>query len=154
MVVYSKTHKQSPRAGFSLIELFVAGILLAAMFSAIGSTVYWIQRAQRTTEQQQFAMLELSNLMEQVFVQAELPTSESLSRLSLSSSAQDLLPDATLTSEMTGTGIDRKLTLMLTWTDAAGQTVRPTQLVAWLAENNSEEATATASLGVQQEGSL
>ena len=154
MRVYSINHTPSSRAGFSLLELFVAGILLAAIFSAIGPTVYSIQRAQRTTEQQQFAILELSSLMEQVFAQTDPVTDDSLSRLRLSQSTLELLPEAVLTSELTSTGANRKIKLLLKWADASGQTVQPVQLVAWMAESDPEASSETASRAIEQEGAL
>ena len=87
MRVYSPKYRAASRAGFSLLEMFVAGILLTAILAAIGPTVYWVQRAQRTTEQQQSAMLELSSQMELVFAQKDAVTSESLGKLTLSAFA-------------------------------------------------------------------
>ena len=154
MRVSLKRCERSSRAGFSLLEMFVAGILLAALLSALGPTIYWIQRAQRTSEEKHFAILELANQMEQVFAQRTPLTEESLGKLNLSAFSQNLLPDAVLTSELTGSGVERKVKLSLAWTDSAGQTVHPTHLVAWLPEKTTAPSNETAGLPVKLGGSL
>ncbi len=154
MRVSSRINEHSSRSGFSLLEMFVAGTILTVILSALGPTVYWLQRAQKASEQQQFAVLELANQMERVFSVDGSVTTESLKTLSLSSSASEILADAALTSRLTGSGIDRKLTLSLTWSDSTGQTVEPKQLVAWLPEIIEQPATETASVQAQNEDSL
>ena len=152
MRVRMTSRKSCLRAGFSLLELMVAGILLAAILASLGPTVYWIQRARRTTEQQQFAMLELSNQMELLFSRKDDLTSAALVELKLSAFAEQHLSEAAFTADLAGSGIDRKVVLSITWLDEAGQRVRPLKLSAWLPAQAG--STETAGVPAQKEAAL
>lgn len=130
------------RRGALLVEVIVGCVMLGVFLVAVVPMVTWVRTSRLTAESQQVAVNELANLMEHV---AALPpadrTEEGLRQLTLSRSALAVLDDASLTVAIQPSeqlSDLQQVTLSLTWTDHAGQQVRPVRLSAWFADADKE----------------
>jgi type II secretory pathway pseudopilin PulG len=124
------------RAGFSLIELTIAGGLLIVAMTVTAQVVGWVARERLAVERRERALLEAENLMERALA---LPwdglTTESAGRLAVSESTARFLRRPTL--DVTITPFDdaparKRVSISLRWLDRAGQPEAPVRLVAWV----------------------
>ncbi|MDA0282242.1 MAG: hypothetical protein O3B13_06775 [Planctomycetota bacterium] len=116
-----------------MLELVIGAIILSVFFSIMGPMLHWIQISKRTNERHLAAMQELSSKMERL---SAIPSSdlndEYLQSLAVSESTRTLLPDAELTASLTpGEQQMQRLSLAISWTNAAGRPVEPKRLTAW-----------------------
>lgn len=124
------------RRGALLLEVMISVVLLGLLLSLTAPVLKAVSQARRLTDQRRVAMLELSNLLEQVASwPRERVTVESIGKLTLSEATMAALPDAKLTSQAIPqtepTGL-MKIELALDWTQP-GRETQPVRLTSWLA---------------------
>lgn len=129
-----------PRAAFTLFELAISAILLAAVMVSAIPALSWIVRVRQSAERRQAATLEVGNLMEQV---AALPweeiTAERLAAVRLTEPVSQHLPAAELkvTVSIVETDPDAKRVFIeLRWHESRAESA-PTsiRLAAWIYRN-------------------
>lgn len=123
------------RRAFTLVEVIVSSILLATVVVTVAPLLGWVAAERRAAAQRQFAMQEAENLMERITLLdwTEL-TSDRLAQWDLSSEAAEVLPDRQLTAtveEVPGPPPARRVQIVLTWQNRAGETVSPVRLTSW-----------------------
>jgi Tfp pilus assembly protein PilE len=123
------------RRGMLLLEMAVAGVLLLALTTLCVKyiTVTAVQR--QALEQRQTALFEASNMMERFAAKkySDL-TSETISKTTLSSQAESVLPNGEIKIELAD--IDAKpaakrIAITIRWKDRNGLWTQPVRLVAW-----------------------
>lgn len=123
------------RRGMVLTELIVAGALVGTMLLVCLQLLAAALAQRQVTDQRQFALLELSNVMEQVTARpwAELTTA-GLSQERPSPSVDSQLPGAELKIEVS-TSADqpeaKRITAAIRWQGRNGQPLAPVTLTTW-----------------------
>lgn len=121
------------RSGFSLVELVIACLLVAAAAACTLPTAGWIMVERRTAQRRQMAAEEVANLMERVTC---LPwqgiTPPRIAQIGLDPEIERQLPDATLAATVDSDEQAKRIGLALSWTDRAGQAVAPVRLTTWV----------------------
>jgi type II secretory pathway pseudopilin PulG len=80
------------RGGFTLVEATVAAVLMSALLVLLGQAIGWVALAQRQADRRQIALLEASNVLEQVTALAfDAIDLESVKTIGLSADARELL---------------------------------------------------------------
>lgn len=128
--------KSLRRRGALLLEVMISVVLLGLLLSVTAPVLKSVSQSRRLADQRRVAVLELSNLMEQVASwPRERVTVENISKLALSDSTVAALSDAKLTTKATPqsepTGL-MKIELTLDWTQPIAAT-QPVRLTSWLA---------------------
>jgi prepilin-type N-terminal cleavage/methylation domain-containing protein len=123
------------RPGFTLAELIVAVVVLAAAMVAVAQTVIAVSRQQQSAARQALALQEAANAMERLYalpwsrlVQAEAD------QVSLSPAARQRLPEARLAVTVTPSGDppqEKRVVVELDWREAPGGRSQPVRLTAW-----------------------
>lgn len=122
--------------GFTLLELSVAGVLLAAAMVVSVQILGWIALERRAADRRQWATQEVSNVMEHLATRHwDDLTPETADGVQLSRQAQEVLPGAELhadvTSAQTEPGV-RRITVELKWRNRAGEFDAPVRLTTWV----------------------
>lgn len=125
------------RAGFTLFELTIAAILLAAVMVTAIPTLAWIVRVRHAAERQQVATLGVGNLMERVTALAwDEITPEALAAIALPESLARQLPAADLKISVVSTSETpeaKRVSIELRWQETpAGSLSPPVRLAAWV----------------------
>lgn len=130
----SQRHRE--RAGFTLVELFISGILLAAIAATALPILAATARQQQETLRRQAAVQAAANLLERYTVKPweELQLAESQG-VELPAALLDRLPEARgrvaiLPAE--GEPPARRIQVELDWQDSRQQRTRPVQLTTWV----------------------
>ena len=133
------THNRSPRHGFTLVEVIIAGSIIGVVFLATIPLLAHVRTVRLEADRRSIAWHEAANVMEQLAAKAQREplTSAAATGLTLSPAA-DRLPDAALeialdptpTSDapMFGTRVD----VSIGWTTDVGEDAVPVTLSAWL----------------------
>jgi Prokaryotic N-terminal methylation motif len=123
------------RRGFGLIEMAIAGALIAVAMTVTVQVVGWIALERRAVERRERALLEAENLMERIVAAPwqDLST-ESVKRFSLSETTAGFLRSPTL--DVIVTPFDdaparKKVVVEIRWLDRTGRPEAPVRLVAW-----------------------
>jgi len=128
-------HGLSPSRGFSILEVLVAMSILGVLFVTIVPILGWAAEQRHNADQRQFALQEVSNLMEHASLQPwDKLTQESLAHVPLSSEAQNVLKNAQLeirAIDHADTPPAKQVTITLRWKDRTGTFVRPVRLTTW-----------------------
>lgn len=121
--------------GFTLLEIFVASLLLAALLMISLSMIAATTAHRQSVVRQQVAMVEASNAMERLWV---LPwdelTAERAATLALSPEAKRSLADGVLqiaVAEPEGDLPGKRVTVRIAWTPRSGLPTEQVRLVAW-----------------------
>jgi Tfp pilus assembly protein PilV len=130
----SKTMSQQ-RNGFSLIELFAATVLTAALMALTLECVQLAHAVRRSGEQRSVAVQEANNLMEALFARPYDELNEAdVSGVALSEPAAKRLPNGVLSvkvDEATDELPAKRIAIEIAWTDRAGNRTAPVRLTAW-----------------------
>lgn len=128
--------RTAARGGFTLFELMITGILLAAVMSVLVPLFQSVQLQRRAAERRQFAQLEAGNILERFAARDwERITAEQASQLKLSEEAREVLPDAELDVAVTESQEEmegRRITVAVQWTDRTGRETAPVRLTTWV----------------------
>ena len=132
----------SSRAGFSLLEMFVAAVVFGTALVTFLPMMQSVGFQQRLTDQRLLALRESENLLEQLAPRkwSEL-TNEELSKLSLSENVKSRLPQAILkvdVNEPAEPAASKRVAVQLSWTPRSGQAPQSVRLVAWFVETKEQ----------------
>lgn len=123
------------RRGMMMVELAVAGALVGTLLVVCLQLFSAAAAQRRVADQQQCALVELSNIMEQIAARpwSELTTAM-LTQEKLPPMADSQLPGAELKIEVSLLPDEPKairITATLRWKDRSGQLVAPVALTTW-----------------------
>jgi Tfp pilus assembly protein PilV len=135
MIANRSKSMQKRRSGFGLIEMAVAGTLIAAGMAATVQVVGWVALERKAVERRERAVLEAENLMERIVTWPwdELST-ESMKRYSIRGSTAGFLRDPTLKVDVTpfeDAPARKKVVVEIRWLDRSGRPEAPVRIVAW-----------------------
>ena len=124
------------RRGFTLLELSVACVLLAAAMVVAVQLLGWVALGRRAAERRQWASQEVANVMEHFTAGGwENATPEQANTIRLSKPARDVLPDADLFVAVAMPESEpgaKRITVELKWRNHAGEFDAPVRLTAWM----------------------
>lgn len=123
------------RAGFSLLEMFVAVIVFGTVLVTFLPMMQSVGFQQRQTDERLLALREAENLLEKLAPRpwSEL-TTESLASQSLSDEAKSRLPQAALKMELTEPAeppSSKRVSVQVSWLPRPGQAAQSVRLSAW-----------------------
>ena len=124
------------RSGITLVELLVAGVLLASTVVLVGPLLLRSSQLRQSATRRQLAVQLASNVLERL--------DAGQSRAQAAASAKkgwDIgtwLPSLKLSTTMDRDGDRRRATISVSWTTPTGRTARPVQLTGWLPPAASE----------------
>lgn len=126
---------ESPRAGFTLLEMFVSVVVFGTALVTFLPMMQSVGFQQRLTDQRLLALREAENLLEHLTPVAwsEL-TQEFMESQSLSDEAKSRLPQVELdidVSEPAEPAASKHVTVRVSWTPRAGQAPQSVHLAAW-----------------------
>ncbi|TWU12694.1 hypothetical protein CA54_15190 [Symmachiella macrocystis] len=128
--------KQRRRRGYMLVEMIVAGIVLAVVMTVYLQLLAATSRQHRYADHRQLAGEELANIMERITAQPyKTIDQEELQSKELSDSATSHLHDAELNIDILPVSepVDGKqISLSLRWRDSGDVYVAPTRLTSWV----------------------
>lgn len=125
----------SSRAGFSLLEMFVAAVVFGTAVITFLPMMQTVGLQQRLAGQRLLALREAENLLEHLTPQtwSEL-TQEFVESQSLSDEAKSRLPQPELDIDVTEPAepaASKQVTVRVSWTPRPGQAPQSVRLVAW-----------------------
>jgi prepilin-type N-terminal cleavage/methylation domain-containing protein len=124
------------RRGFTLIEVTITVVLLAAAMTAIVQVLGWVAAERRATERRQWAIEEAANLMERVTAAPfEEVTAESARAVTLSAPIREKLTSPELTvivSEPEAVGGGKRVAIAIRWLGRGRTSEAPVRLTAWI----------------------
>lgn len=123
------------RRGFTIVELISTLILLGVVFVVTISLLTAVGRERRSTEQRQYALQHVANLLEHATAQGWSKLPEGPQELaSVSVDLQALLPelDQRLEVAKATDANAKRLTASVRWKNRHGQFVSPIQLTTWV----------------------
>ncbi len=133
--VRRSARQDSQRRGFSLLEIFVAGTLLAALLSICLQIIKATTEQQRAIEHRQLAVQEAANLMERLCGRPwPQLTPEAVRQVQLREEMRQVLPGAELAIDVVqpaGEPAAKRISVQIRWQDKANRATRPVRLVAW-----------------------
>jgi prepilin-type N-terminal cleavage/methylation domain-containing protein len=131
-----RTIRQNGHRGFTIVEMLATCLLLGILFSMTIPMLLLVARERHSTEQRQFALQHVANLLEQATTQkwadlkpGELPLPEPDADLQL------LLPglERSLVVKASDDDTDsRQLSASIRWQNKAGDFVSPIRLSTWV----------------------
>ncbi|MEM6473022.1 MAG: type II secretion system protein [Planctomycetota bacterium] len=127
-------HAVRLRGAFTTIELLVAMGVMMTVMGVVATLVYRTDRVWKDTSDHRFAMLELSNQLEELTLLPSAQLNERLSHLQPSRECETVLDDSELFGEATEDVLGRRITLELQW-QSNGQPVRRS-LSGWHRDND------------------
>ena len=127
--------RPSPRRGFSLLEMFVAGTLVAILLSICLQVMKATAEQQRAIEHRQLAVQEAANLMERLCARPwPQLTPETVRPLELREEIRQVLPGAELAVDVAqppGDPQAKRIAVEIRWQGKSHRAMRPVRLVAW-----------------------
>ena len=130
--------RPSRRAGFSLLEMFVAALVLGTVLLTFVPLLHSVRQQQRATEQHLLALREAENLLE---VLSQRPWSEltatELSKVELADDVKSRLPQAALqidVDEPAEQPPSKRLAVRVSWTPRGDRPALSVRLVTWVAQ--------------------
>jgi hypothetical protein len=128
-------HFRRPRPGVTLFELMVALFILTTAMAAIVQLTAVTAGQRRTIEQRRIALQEVANRAERIaLLPWEKTAPEKLTTWQSSADLTAALPQATCTAEVSdepGMPRARRIRLLVSWPNAAGQLVDPVAVTIW-----------------------
>jgi prepilin-type N-terminal cleavage/methylation domain-containing protein len=125
-----------PRNGFTLIEVSVAGVLLALLMAVSVQMLSWVASERRAADRRQWAAQEAANVMERLTAQPwERLTAEHAAAIELSAATRDLLPEAKLgvnVIDETDQPAAKRLVVAVRWQPRQGQSTTQVLLTSWV----------------------
>lgn len=123
------------RRGFTLLEMFVAGLLLVALLMVCVEMLQATSGQHRAMRERQAAVEETANVMERLMARSYAGlTSEGVADVQLSVEMRRVLPEATLeilVAPQTGPIEGKRVTVLVHWPDGADRPDQTVRLVAW-----------------------
>ena len=123
------------RAGLSLLEMMVAGALLATLLTISLKLIGASASQWRAMEQRTLAIQEASTLLERLTARKWSDvTPEAARKVELSAAVSQALPGAELAIDVAQPADDKqakRIRVEIRWQDVAGRRTRPVGLVAW-----------------------
>jgi prepilin-type N-terminal cleavage/methylation domain-containing protein len=129
-----------PGAGFTILEMIVAMLLLGTAMAIVVPVLGWMGVESRLALQRQEAAQELHNLMDELTARpyAEL-TPEAAGKIELPDALKRQLPGAKLAVEITETDTSAKrIQARLSWNRQNGQALAPLRLTAWVHQREGQ----------------
>lgn len=123
------------RRGFTIVELISTLILLGVVFAVSISLLSAVGRERRSTEQRQYALQHVANLLEHATAQGWSKLQEGPQELGpASADLQALLPelDQQLVVAKATDANAKRLIASIRWKNRHGQFVSPIQLTTWV----------------------
>lgn len=124
------------RRGALLLEVMISVVLLGLLLSVTAPILKSVSESRRLADQRRVALLELSNLMEQVASwPRERVTADEIAKLTLSDATKAALPEVKVTSKATPQGEPpglMKIELVIDWSQPLAG-AKPVRLTSWLA---------------------
>jgi Tfp pilus assembly protein PilE len=123
------------RGGFGLIEMAIAGALIAVAMTVTVQVVGWIALERKAVERRERALLEADNILERVMAMPwnDLST-ESAKRTTILPATSEFLRSPTLNVNVTAfedAPVHKKVVVEIRWLDRSGRPEAPVRLVAW-----------------------
>lgn len=139
--IHNVGHGRS-RAGFTLLELFVAAVVFGAVLMTFLPLMKSVGAQQRMTDHRLLALREANNLLEQLSQRKwdEL-TAVELAKVSLPEDVQSRLPHSALQidlSESAEQPPSKRVAVRLSWTPRSGQAAQSVQLAAWFFQTEGQ----------------
>jgi prepilin-type N-terminal cleavage/methylation domain-containing protein len=124
------------RRGFTLIEVTITVVLLAAAMTAIVQVLGWVAAERRAIERRQWAVEEAANLMERVTAAPfDEITAESARAVTLSAPVREKLPGPELTVNVSAPEAahgGKRVAIGIRWRGRGGTWEAPVRLTAWI----------------------
>lgn len=125
------------RRGTILYEVLITLLVSVVVLTGAAHLIVFTGQQRRMMSQRLVATREVGNLMEDFMTHSwEELTTETLSQTSLSEACLQKLPDAELqvavTQEEDAERAAKRISVEVSWGDAAGRRVAPVRLVAWM----------------------
>jgi prepilin-type N-terminal cleavage/methylation domain-containing protein len=124
-----------PRRGFTLIEIAVSVVLLAAAMMLTVQVLGWVASGRRASERRQWAAQEAANVMERfTALPWERISPESARAVTLSPEARQGLPHEELAVSVDDQdgGRSKRVSVRIRWRNRAGEWDAPVRLTAWV----------------------
>jgi len=128
--------RSRPRSGTTIVEILVAGILLATVFSLVGPLLLRANQARTVAAQRQLATQVASNCLERLAAGESRQTVTDNSTQDWDS--QRWLPDLSVELTVRDDNGLRRATVVVGWTTPIGGLSRPVRLTAWLRNPQGE----------------
>ncbi len=121
------------RQGFTLFEAAITLILLASVFTLVGTVLVGATRRGRLADQRRLAQQAAHSVLLEV-TSRPWDELESIENVPITEEFAAALDDArgTVQVDPVDATAARRVTVEITWTDWTGQTVAPTKLVTWV----------------------
>jgi hypothetical protein len=138
MKVPRTENARPPRAGFTLVELTCASLILVGVMVMTVSFLGWIASEDRWVERRRAAETEASNVMERLTIEPwESLSSAKANVKGLSSEARRALPDGTVSIRIQDSGPSlKRIHVEVRWRDASGRAPAPVRLTSWVAKRD------------------
>jgi hypothetical protein len=126
------------RRGSLLAEVAMATVILMIAMSLTVKVLGWVALERRSAERRQRAVLEVANVMERITAYPfEEVTPDLTSRITLSTTAGQSLPESDLSVEVTnsepGAGrSSKRIAIRLRWKGRSGEWEAPVRLTSWI----------------------
>ncbi len=132
----------SSRAGFSLLEMFVAAVVFGTVLMTFLPLMQSVGTQQRMTDQRLLALREANNMLEQLSQRKwnEL-TADELAKMTLPDDVKSRLPQAALQidlSEPAEQPPSKRVAVKLSWTPRSGQAPQSVQLATWFFQTEGQ----------------
>ena len=124
------------RSGITLVELLVAGVLLASTVVLVGPLLLRSSQLRQSATQRQLAVQLASNVLERL--DAGQLQSQAVASATKGWDTDTWLPSLKLSTTMDRDGDRRRATISVSWTTPTGHTARPVRLTGWLPPAASE----------------
>jgi Tfp pilus assembly protein PilV len=123
------------RGGFGLIEMAIAGALIAVAMTVTVQVIGWIALERKAVERRERALLEADNILERVMAMPwnDLST-ESVKRTTILPATSEFLRSPTLNVNVTAfedAPVRKKVVVEIRWLDRSGRPEAPVRLAAW-----------------------
>jgi hypothetical protein len=132
----ARTGGRLRRHGYGIFEITISAFLLVIAMGILAEAVGWLAVERRGAGRRQIALQEAANLMEHLSARPwEELTPEAARSINLSRTSASSLRDGTLDVAIApspGDPLAKRITIVVRWGDAAGNTAAPVRLVAWV----------------------
>ncbi len=130
------------RAGFSLLEMFVAVVVFGTVLMTFLPLMQSVGKQQRMTDQRLLALREANNMLEELSRRKwnDL-TADELAKLTLPEEVKSRLPQAALqidVSESAEQPPSKRVAVKLSWTPRSGQAAQSVQLATWFFQTEGQ----------------
>jgi type II secretory pathway pseudopilin PulG len=127
---------QRAQRGFSIIELLLAGVVIAALLTSVVKFLGVAAGQRRGAERRQVALVEASNVMQRITARpwAEV-TEASLAEISLSAEAARFLPEGSLAAKLSESPDEpaaKRVALEVRWPGPPGAPPHTLRLMSWM----------------------